>query len=36
MAELLTALVTERQEVHKRMRGMPKMTCGGMMGMMMQ
>ncbi len=36
MEELLTALVAQRQEVHKRMRGMPKMTCGGMMGMMMQ
>jgi hypothetical protein len=36
MEELLTALVAQRREVHKRMRGMPKMTCGGMMGMMMQ
>ena len=36
MEELLTALVAQRQETHKRMRGMPKMTCGGMMGMMMQ
>ncbi len=36
MEELLTALVAQRQEVHKRMRGMPKMMCGGMMGMMMQ
>ncbi len=31
MEELLTALVAQRREVHKRMRGMPKMTCGGMM-----
>ena len=31
MEELLTALVVQRQETHKRMRGMPKMTCGGMM-----
>jgi hypothetical protein len=31
MEELLTALVAQRQETHKRMRGMPKMTCGGMM-----
>jgi hypothetical protein len=36
MEELLTALVAQRQETHMRMRGMPKMTCGGMMGMMMQ
>ncbi len=36
MEELLTALVAQRQETHKRMRGMPKMMCGGMMGMMMQ
>ncbi len=36
MEELLTALVAQRQEMHKRMRGMPKMMCGGMMGMMMQ
>ncbi len=36
MEELLTALVAQRQEMHKRMRGMPKMTCGGLMGMMMQ
>ncbi len=34
MEEVVTALVAQRQEVHKRMRGMPKMTCGGMMGMM--
>ncbi len=36
MEELLTAFVAHRQEMHKRMRGMPKMMCGGMMGMMMQ
>ena len=36
MEELLTALVAQRQETHRRMRGMPKMTCGGRMGMMMQ
>ncbi len=36
MEELLTAFVAQRQEMHKRMRGMPKMMCGGMMGMMMQ
>ncbi len=36
MEELLAALVAQRQEMHKRMRGMPKMMCGGMMGMMMQ
>ncbi len=36
MEELLTALVAQRQEMHKRMRGMPKMMCGGMMGRMMQ
>ncbi len=36
MEELLTALVAQRQEMHKRMRGMPKMMCGGTMGMMMQ
>ncbi len=36
MEELLTALVAQRQETHKRMRGMPKMMCGGTMGMMMQ
>ncbi len=31
MEELLTALIAQRQETHKRMRGMPKMMCGGMM-----
>ncbi len=36
MEELLTALVAQRQEMHKRMRDMPKMMCGGMMGMTMQ
>ncbi len=36
MEELLTAFVAQRQKMHKRMRGMPKMMCGGMMGMMMQ
>ncbi len=36
MEELLTALVAQRQGMHKRMRDMPKMMCGGTMGMMMQ
>ncbi len=36
MEELLTALVAQRREMHKMMRSMPKMMCGGMMGMMMQ
>ncbi len=36
MEELLTAFVAQRQKMHKRMRDMPKMMCGGMMGMMMQ
>ena len=31
MEEVLTTLVGQRQETHKRMRGMPKMMCGGMM-----
>ncbi len=31
MEELLTALVAQRKETHMRMRGMPKMMCGGMM-----
>ncbi len=31
MEELLTALVAQRKEMHMRMRGMPKMMCGGMM-----
>ena len=35
MEELLTALVEQQREMHKRMQGMPKMTCGGMMKMMM-
>ncbi len=34
--ELLTALVAQRREMHKMVRGMPKMMCGGTMGMMMQ
>ncbi len=36
MEEVLTALVAQQQEMHKRMRGMPQMMCGGMMRMMMQ
>ncbi len=36
MEEVLTALVAQRREAHKRMRSMPQMMCGGMMGMMMQ
>jgi hypothetical protein len=36
MEELLTALVAQRREMHKLMRSMPKMMCGGMMRMMMQ
>ncbi len=36
MEELLTALVTQRREMHKMMRSMPKMMCGGMIGMKMQ
>ncbi len=36
MEELLTALVAQRREMHKMMRSMPKMMCGGMMGMMMK
>ncbi len=36
MEELLTALVAQKREMQKMMRGMPKMMCGGMMGMMMQ
>ena len=36
MEELLTALVAQRREMHKMMRSMPKMMCGGMMRMMMQ
>ena len=36
MEELLTALVAQRREMHKMMRSMPKMMCGGMMQMMMQ
>ena len=36
MEELLTALVAQRREMHKMVRGMPKMMCGGTMGMMMQ
>ena len=36
MEELLTALVAQRREMHKMMRSMPKMMCGGMMQMMMK
>ncbi len=36
MEEMLTVLVAQRREMHKRMRSMPKMMCGGMMQMMMQ
>ena len=36
MEEVLTTLVAQRQEMHERMRSMPKMMCGGMMGMTMQ
>jgi uncharacterized protein involved in copper resistance len=36
MEELLTALVAQKREMQKMMRGMPKMMCGGMMRMMMQ
>ncbi len=36
MEELLTALVAQRREMHKMMRSMPKMMCGGMMQMTMQ
>ncbi len=36
MEEVLTALVAQRREMHERMRSMPKMMCGGMMGMTMQ
>ncbi len=36
MEEMLTVLVAQRREMHKRMRSMPQMRCGGMMRMMMQ
>ena len=36
MEEVLTALVAQRREMHKRMRSMPQMMCGGTMRMMMQ
>jgi hypothetical protein len=36
MEEVLTALVAQQREMHKLMRSMPKMMCGGMMRMMMQ
>ncbi len=36
MEEVLTALVTQRREMHKRMQSMPQMMCGGMMQMKMQ
>ncbi len=35
MEEVLTALVAQQREMHKRMRSMPQMMCGGMMRMMM-
>ena len=31
MEEMLTVLVAQRREMHKRMRSMPQMMCGGMM-----
>jgi hypothetical protein len=31
MEEMLTVLVAERREMHKRRRSMPQMMCGGMM-----
>ncbi len=31
MEKILTVLVAQRREVHKRMRSMPQMMCGGMM-----
>ncbi len=34
--QVLTALVAQQREMHKRMRSMPQMMCGGMMRMMMQ
>ncbi len=36
MEEVLTALVAQRREMHKRMQSNPMMMCGGMMGMMVQ
>ncbi len=36
MEEALTALAAQQREMHKRMRSMPQMMCGGMMRMMMQ
>ncbi len=36
MEEVLTALVAQRRVMHKRMRSMPQMMCGGKMRMMMQ
>ena len=36
MEEVLTALVTQRREMHKRMRNRPKRMCRGMMPMMME
>ncbi len=36
MEEVWTALVAQQREMHKRMRSMPQMMCGGMMRMMMQ
>ncbi len=29
--EVLTAMVAQRREMHKRMQSMPQMMCGGMM-----
>ncbi len=31
MEEVLSVLVAQRREMHKRMRSMPQMMCGGMM-----
>ncbi len=36
MEAVLTALVAQRREMHKRMRSMPQMMCGGTGRMMMQ
>ena len=36
MEEVLTALVAQRREMHKRMQSNPMMMCGGMMGRMMK
>ncbi len=34
MEEVLTEMVAQRREMHKRMQSMPQMMCGGMMPMM--